>query len=366
LVAAEPNARRSLDFVRDPFGPSRRFRILNVIDGVTKERLAAIPDTSISGEHIARELDEIIRRRGKPGLIVSNNGTEFSFNAMLAWTKAADVSWRFIAPGKPMQNDVCEAFNGGMRDELLNETIFYDLDQARSALARWVASYNQRGPHSALGYSTPATYAAPAPQQAVNCATPTSSANRPSLRRRSCANLNQGLMRQLDEIKEALHGQPAVPYPAPNMMWASDLTYVSAWAGIIYVVFVIDVYAWRIVGWQVSRTRTAASVLAAQEQALHACRPTESLVHHRDRGSQYVGIRYTERLSAAGVEPSVGNVGNSYDNALAESVIGLFKTEIIYWLGPWKSFDAVEYTTSNGSNGSTISARWSRSTTSRP
>jgi transposase InsO family protein len=102
----------------------------------------------------------IIARRGKPEMIVSDHGTEFTSNAMLAWTQSAKVAWHFIAPGKPMQNGICEAFNGRMRDELLNETIFYDLDHARSVIARWVANYNQRRPHSALGYLTPAAYAA--------------------------------------------------------------------------------------------------------------------------------------------------------------------------------------------------------------
>ena len=133
--------------------------------------------------------------------------------------------------------------------------------------------------------------------------------------------------------------------PAPNMLWVSDFTYVSTWAGMVYVAFVIDVYSRRIVGWRVSRTPTASFVLDALEQALHARRPSESLVHHSDRGSQYVSIRYTERLAEAGIEPSVGSVGDSYDNALAESVIGLFKTEVIHRLGPWKSFEAVEYKT---------------------
>jgi putative transposase len=160
LVEAKANARWSIDFVHDQFGSGRRFRILNVIDDVTKECLAAIPDTSISGRRVARELDAVITRRGKPELIVSDHGTEFTSNAMLAWTQAAKLAWHFIAPGKPMQNGICEAFNGRMRDELLNETIFYDLDHARSVLARWVASYNQHRPHSALGYLTPAAYAA--------------------------------------------------------------------------------------------------------------------------------------------------------------------------------------------------------------
>jgi transposase InsO family protein len=133
--------------------------------------------------------------------------------------------------------------------------------------------------------------------------------------------------------------------PAPNMLWVSDLTYVSTWAGMVYVAFVIDVFARRIVGWRVSRTQAASFALDALEQALHARRPTESLIHHSDRGSQYVSIRYTERLSEAGIEPSVGSVDDSYNNALAESVTGLFKAEVIHRLGPWKSFEAMKYKT---------------------
>jgi putative transposase len=133
--------------------------------------------------------------------------------------------------------------------------------------------------------------------------------------------------------------------PAPNKLWVSDFTYVSTWGGMIYVAFVIDVFARCIVGWRVSRTQTAGFVLDALEQALYARRPTDSLIHHSDRGSQYVSIRYTERLAEAGIDPSVGSVGDSYDNALAESVIGLFKTELIHRFGPWKSCEAVEYKT---------------------
>jgi len=159
LVEARPNARWSVDFVHDQLANGRRLRILNILDDVTKECLAAIPDTSISGRRVARELDVVIGRRGKPGLIVSDHGTEFTSNAMLVWTQRSRVDWHFIAPGKPMQNGICEAFNGRMRDELLNETIFYDLDHARAALARWVDAYNRQRPHSALGYLTPAAFA---------------------------------------------------------------------------------------------------------------------------------------------------------------------------------------------------------------
>ena len=159
LVEARPNARWSVDFVHDQLSSGRRFRILNLIDDVTKECLAAVADTSISGRRVARELDAVIARRGKPDLIVSDHGTEFTSNAMLAWAQEQRVAWHFIAPGKPMQNGICEAFNGRMRDELLNETVFYDLSHAREALARWTASYNQTRPHSALGYLTPAAFA---------------------------------------------------------------------------------------------------------------------------------------------------------------------------------------------------------------
>jgi putative transposase len=160
LVEVRPNARWSLDFVHDQLSNGRRLRILNVIDDVTKECLAAVADTSISGRRVARELDAVIARRGKPNLVVSDHGTEFTSNAMLAWAQANRIDWHFIAPGKPMQNGICEAFNGRMRDELLNETIFYDLDHARAALARWTAGYNQQRPHSALGYMTPTAFAA--------------------------------------------------------------------------------------------------------------------------------------------------------------------------------------------------------------
>ncbi|WP_199555722.1 IS3 family transposase [Sandaracinobacteroides hominis] len=135
--------------------------------------------------------------------------------------------------------------------------------------------------------------------------------------------------------------------PAPNMLWVSDFTYVATWAGLVYVAFVIDTFARRIVGWRVSRTAHASFVLDALEQALHKRRPTRSggLIHHSDRGSQYVSIRYTERLAEAGIEPSVGSVGDSYDNALAETINGLYKAEVIHRRGPWCNFEAVEYAT---------------------
>ena len=160
LVEAKANARWSLDFVHDQLACGRRFRILNVVDDVTRECLAAIPDTSILGRRVARELTRLIERRGKPDMIVSDHGTEFTSTAMLAWAQENRVTWHFIAPGKPMQNGFCESFNGRMRDELLNESLFFGLDHARIRIAAWADDYNLRRPHSALGYIPPAGYTA--------------------------------------------------------------------------------------------------------------------------------------------------------------------------------------------------------------
>ena len=160
LLPALPNARWSIDFVHDQLACGRRFRLLNVIDDVTKECLLALADTSISGKRVARELTALLARRGRPMMIVSDHGTEFTSTAMLGWTDENRIAWHFIAPGKPMQNGICESFNGRMRDELLNETLFFGLDHARKAIASWVADYNERRPHSALRYQTPAAYAA--------------------------------------------------------------------------------------------------------------------------------------------------------------------------------------------------------------
>lgn len=159
LVEARPNARWSLDFVHDQFACGRRFRVLNIVDDVTRECLAAIPDTSISGRRVARELTDLVAARGKPNMIVSDHGTEFTSNAILAWSKDHRVEWHYIAPGKPMQNGYVESFNGRMRDELLNESLFFGLDHARSAIAEWREDFNTARPHSSLGYQTPADFA---------------------------------------------------------------------------------------------------------------------------------------------------------------------------------------------------------------
>jgi putative transposase len=145
----------------------------------------------------------------------------------------------------------------------------------------------------------------------------------------------------LDHVKRQFRA------PRPNVLWVSDFTYVATWQGFVYVAFVIDTFARRIVGWRASRTAHTSFVLDALEQALHDRRPVHraGLVHHSDRGSQYVAIKYTERLAEAGIEPSVGSVGDSYDNALAETINGLYKAEVIHRRGPWRSFEAVEFAT---------------------
>jgi transposase InsO family protein len=131
----------------------------------------------------------------------------------------------------------------------------------------------------------------------------------------------------------------------PNRLWVADLTYVATWVGFVYVAFVTDVFSRKIVGWRVSNSLRSDLALDALEQALHARPDIDQLVHHSDRGGQYLSIRYTERLAEAGIEPSVGSVGDSYDNALAETIIGLYKTEVIRRNGPWRNIEEVEFAT---------------------
>ena len=154
-----PNDRWSLDFVSDQMTDGRRFRILTVIDNCTRECLALVADTSLSGARVVRELDAIIRQRGRPDTIVSDNGTEYTSNAVLAWADDTGVGWHYIAPGKPQQNGFNESFNGRLRDELLNETLFRSLPHAREVLEAWRHDYNERRPHSKLGWLTPQAYA---------------------------------------------------------------------------------------------------------------------------------------------------------------------------------------------------------------
>jgi putative transposase len=158
-VPQRPNQRWSLDFLSDAFTDGRKFRIFAVVDDFSRECLALVPDTSLSGVRVARELDAIIARRGRPQAIVSDNGTELTSMAILRWSQDTRVEWHYIAPGKPTQNAFIESFNGRLRDELLNETLFTTLAQARIVLAEWRHDYNTVRPHSKLGGRTPAEIA---------------------------------------------------------------------------------------------------------------------------------------------------------------------------------------------------------------
>jgi putative transposase len=158
-IPERANQRWSLDFVSDSLVDSRRFRILTVVDDHTRECLGLVADTSLSGKRVARELDTIIAMRGLPASIVSDNGTELTSMAILRWCQETQVEWHYIAPGKPTQNAFIESFNGRLRDELLNETLFTSLAHAREALADWKDDYNTVRPHGALGNLPPAVYA---------------------------------------------------------------------------------------------------------------------------------------------------------------------------------------------------------------
>jgi len=154
-LPAGPNERWSMDFVSDSFTDGRRFRIFAVVDDFSRECLALVPDTSISGTRVARELDQLIKRRGQPMRCVSDNGTEFTSMAILKWNQDRHVDWHYIAPGKPQQNAFIESFNGRLRDECLNETLFSSLAVARAVLEAWREDYNRVRPHSALANRTP-------------------------------------------------------------------------------------------------------------------------------------------------------------------------------------------------------------------
>lgn len=159
VMPSGPNERWSLDFVSDSLTGGRRFRILCVVDDFTREALAVVPDFSISGHRLARELEAIIARRGKPKTIVSDNGTEMTSHAIFKWAQERLIEWHYIAPGKPTQNAFVESFNGRLRDECLNEELFSSLSEARAALAAWQADYNQQRPHTSLGGLAPAVFA---------------------------------------------------------------------------------------------------------------------------------------------------------------------------------------------------------------
>jgi putative transposase len=159
LIPMAPNQRWSLDFVSDQMTDCRRFRVLTVVDDCTRECLALVADTSLSGQRVSRELEALIAKRGKPAMIVSDNGTEFTSNAILGFADRMRIDWHYIAPGKPIQNAFIESFNGRLRDELLNETLFPSLAHVRATVAAWRADYNLNRPHSRLGWLTPAEYA---------------------------------------------------------------------------------------------------------------------------------------------------------------------------------------------------------------
>lgn len=160
LLPDAPNIRWSLDFVSDALTDGRRLWVLAVVDDYCRECLALVADTSLSGHRVVRELDAVIARRGRPAMVVSDNGTELTSMAILSWCQRTGIEWHYIAPGKPMQNGFIESFNGRFRDELLNETLFSTLGEAGQQIRAWQDDYNHHRPHSGLGSMTPAEFVA--------------------------------------------------------------------------------------------------------------------------------------------------------------------------------------------------------------
>jgi len=198
-----PNQRWSVDFLSDALTDGRRFRIFAVVDDFTRECLALIADTSLPGLRVVRELEAIVAVRGRPAMIVSDNGTELTSLAMLRWSQERRIEWHYIAPGKPTQNAFVESFNGRLRDEFLNETLFVSLGHAREALASWKDDYNTVRPHSAVSAISRRppmpTAALPERNGTGRCATLRAPRPVPLLRRANKAQINPGLYSSLDE-----------------------------------------------------------------------------------------------------------------------------------------------------------------------
>ncbi|WP_397511366.1 IS3-like element ISRle4 family transposase [Rhizobium ruizarguesonis] len=220
LVPMVANDRWSLDFVSDQFTDGRRLRILTVVDDCTRECLALVADTSLSGLRVARELDRIIEERGKPRMIVSDNGSEFTSNAILQWADRTKVDWHYIAPGKPIQNAFIESFNGRLRDEFLNETLFSSLAHARSALSNWRSDYNNQRPHSGLGWLTPAEFAQTLnPRRDAVLRSRNGSAPQPAATEPTTATKNRWSELKTDKT----WGQGHRAYPSPSNIPPNDL-----------------------------------------------------------------------------------------------------------------------------------------------
>ena len=200
LVPMAPNERWSLDFVSDQLTCGRRFRILTVVDDCTRECLALVADSSLSGVRVARELDRLMIERGKPRMVVSDNGSELTSNAILTWADRSRVEWHYIAPGKPMQNGFIESFNGRLRDELLNETLFTSLAQARVALGCWRTDYNDNGPtRNSDGARLPSSPSPSIRAGTWRCATPKAPRQLPSLPPSNRVNPTAGANSGLDK-----------------------------------------------------------------------------------------------------------------------------------------------------------------------
>jgi putative transposase len=207
-IPQQPNQRWSLDFVSDAFVDGRRFRILAVVDDFSRECLALIADTSLPGLRVVRELEVVIAHRGQPAMCVSDNGTELTCMAVLRWSQEMRIEWHYIAPGKPTQNAFIESFNGKLRDELLNETLFTSLAQARAVLAAWKDDYNNVRPHSALGNLSPNEYAdrsAPGPQRGGALRYTEGSTPPPVAPPSQIGSMQQGLFPSLDERRGSGH-----------------------------------------------------------------------------------------------------------------------------------------------------------------
>jgi transposase InsO family protein len=297
-----------------------------VLDVYSRRIVGWAMETHLRTELILSALEmALAQRRPEAVIFHSDHGCQYTSYAFGKRCQEADVMPSMGSVGDAYDNAMAESFFATLERELLSRRRFKSQAEAKMAVFEWIEGwYNPHRRHSSLGYRSPVNYER-AHQHAVTLI------KRPALLPPAASDRTHGVRSEEETRRRRSIGE--------------DEKLSTETGQVQYVAFVIDVFARYIVGWRVSRSMHTDLVLDALEQALHARQVGEGLIHHSDRGVQYLSIRYTERLQEVGVEPSVGSTGDSYDNAMAESIIGLYKTEVIRAPGPWRSLDAVEYAT---------------------
>ena len=320
---AAPNDVWSADFVFDRTAEGRVLKCLTIVDDATTEAVAIIPARALGGPAVTRALDRLGTTRGLPRILRTDNGPEFCGRVMLTWAHERQVTLRLIEPGKPTQNASIESFNGRFRDECLNEHWFTSVAHAEAVIEAWRREYTEERPKKGLGGLTPAGFARQLQSKAGTVTAGLSSRLLLRTAGRQAARPRGLLDRQFVATR-------------PSRLRVSDFTDVATWGGFVVVAFGINVFARRIVGWRVSASMRTDFVLDALEHAIHARGhdALTGLVHHSGQRVQYLAALHRPPRRRR-IAPPVGSCADVHGEVFAESMIGLFRTEVIQRKGPW-------------------------------